>query len=126
MWLRGFGELARVGVEGTSSYGAGLVRYLRQVGVSVEVNRPDRRGRRVLGRSAHLVQEHAEAGVAAPPVAERVVGDPARISAAVHGLCKAGLMRSPQDASSLLRRVYFSMRPEPAAGGLIEVTAPTS
>jgi transposase len=39
-WLRSFGELVRVGVEGTSSYGAGLARYLRQVGVSVlEINR---------------------------------------------------------------------------------------
>src|SRR5947209_1322981 len=52
VWLRGFGELARVGVEGTSSYGAGLARYLRQVGVSVlEVNRPDRRARRAQGKS---------------------------------------------------------------------------
>ena len=43
-WLRGFGGVVRVGVEGTSSYGAGLARYLRQVGVSVvEVDRPDRR-----------------------------------------------------------------------------------
>ena len=32
VWLRGFGGLARVGVEGTSSYGAGLARHLRQVG----------------------------------------------------------------------------------------------
>ncbi|MGH3618812.1 MAG: IS110 family transposase [Pseudonocardiaceae bacterium] len=51
-WLWGFGELARVGVEGTSSYGAGLARYLRQAGVSVlEVNRPDRRARRAQGKS---------------------------------------------------------------------------
>ena len=51
-WLRGFGELARVGVEGTSSYGAGLARHLRQAGVSVvEVNRPDRRARRAHGKS---------------------------------------------------------------------------
>ncbi|PZS29009.1 MAG: hypothetical protein DLM61_13780 [Pseudonocardiales bacterium] len=52
VWLRGFGELARVGVEGTSSYGAGLARHLRQAGVSVvEVNRPDRRARRAQGKS---------------------------------------------------------------------------
>jgi transposase len=51
-WLRSFGELVRVGVEGTSSYGAGLARYLRQAGVSVvEVNRPDRRARRAQGKS---------------------------------------------------------------------------
>lgn len=52
VWLRGFGELARVGVEGTSSYGAGLARHWRQVGVLVvEVDRPDRRARRAQGKS---------------------------------------------------------------------------
>jgi hypothetical protein len=35
-WLPSFGELARVGVEATSSYGAGLARHLRQAGVSVQ------------------------------------------------------------------------------------------
>jgi transposase len=51
-WLRGFGELSRVGVEGTSSYGAGLARYLRVVEVAVvEIDRPDRRARRARGKS---------------------------------------------------------------------------
>jgi transposase len=52
VWLRGFGQLSRVGVEGTSSYGAGLARHLRAAGVSVvEVDRPDRRTRRARGKS---------------------------------------------------------------------------
>jgi len=51
-WLRSFGELTLAGVEGTSSYGAGLARYLCQAGVSVvEVDRPDRRARRAHGKS---------------------------------------------------------------------------
>jgi len=51
-WLRGFGELARVGVEGTSSYGAGLARHLHTAGiVVVEVDRPDRHARRARGKS---------------------------------------------------------------------------
>jgi transposase len=51
-WLRSFGVLARVGVEGTSSYGAGLLRHLRAAGiVVVEVDRPDRRTRRARGKS---------------------------------------------------------------------------
>jgi transposase len=51
-WLNGFGELARVGVEGTSSYGAGLLRHLHAAGVVVlEVDRPDRRTRRARGKS---------------------------------------------------------------------------
>jgi transposase len=46
-WLTGFGEIARVGVEGTGSYGAGLARYLRSRGVQVlEVDRPNRQARR--------------------------------------------------------------------------------
>jgi transposase len=51
-WLQSFGVLARVGVEGTSSYGAGLVRHLHAAGmVVVEVDRPDRRTRRARGKS---------------------------------------------------------------------------
>ena len=51
-WLRGHGELARVGVEGTGSYGAGLARHLAAEGVTVlEVPRPDRQRRRRHGKS---------------------------------------------------------------------------
>jgi hypothetical protein len=39
-------------VEGTGSYGAGLTRYLHRCGVAVvEVDRPDRAGRRKHGKS---------------------------------------------------------------------------
>ena len=42
--MRAHGELAKVGVEGTGSYGAGLARYLAACGVEVaEVMRPNRR-----------------------------------------------------------------------------------
>src|SRR5690606_5353661 len=51
-WLRGYGPLERVGVEGTGSYGAGLTRYLSVQGVSVvEVNRLNRQSRRRNGKS---------------------------------------------------------------------------
>jgi transposase len=54
-WLRGFGRLHAVGVEGTSSYGAGLARHLADHEVKVvEVNRPDRRQRRTKGKSDPL------------------------------------------------------------------------
>ncbi|WP_417554088.1 IS110 family transposase [Microbispora sp. NBC_01189] len=53
--MRSYGRLYAVGVEGTGSYGAGLTRYLRGQGVHVvEVNRPDRRQRRNLGKSDPL------------------------------------------------------------------------
>ncbi len=39
-WLRSFGTVAVVGVEGTGSYGAGLTRHLHAAGVEVvEVDR---------------------------------------------------------------------------------------
>ena len=54
-WLQGFGMIARVGVEGTSSYGAGLTRALQVAGVSVvEVDRPNRQVRRRVGKSDTL------------------------------------------------------------------------
>ncbi|MEU8125304.1 transposase [Spirillospora sp. NPDC049024] len=54
-WIRSFGRLHAVGVEGTGSYGAGLARYLSGQGVHVvEANRPDRRQRRNLGKSDPL------------------------------------------------------------------------
>ena len=51
-WLGGFGPVARVGIQGTSSYGAPLARYLRLSGVEVvEVDRPNRQSRRRTGKS---------------------------------------------------------------------------
>ena len=51
-WLRGFGELGRVGVEGTGSYGVALSRHLRARGVEVvEVSRPNRQVRRRYGKT---------------------------------------------------------------------------
>jgi transposase len=51
-WMRGFGRLQRVGVEGTGGYGAGLARRLREQGVEViKVDRPDRKTRRFQGKS---------------------------------------------------------------------------
>ena len=45
-WTEGFGSLRCAGVEGTSSYGAGLARHLRSRGIEVlEVERPKHRRR---------------------------------------------------------------------------------
>jgi transposase len=45
-WAEGFGPVRCAGVEGTSSYGAGLTRHLRAVGIEVlEVERPEHRRR---------------------------------------------------------------------------------
>ena len=54
-WLRTFGTVVKIGVEGTGSYGAGLARYLAEAKVEVvEVDRPDRKARRRHGKSDPL------------------------------------------------------------------------
>lgn len=54
-WMRGHGDLVRVGIEGTGSYGAGLTRHLAKAGVTLlEVDRPDRSDRRRKGKDDDL------------------------------------------------------------------------
>jgi transposase len=54
-WVRSFGDVVRVGVEGTGSYGAGLTRHLVEAGFDVlEVDRPDRSDRRRKGKDDDL------------------------------------------------------------------------
>lgn len=54
-WAQSFGVVLRAGVEGTSSYGAGLTRALQEAGIEVaEINRSDRAGRRRQGKSDPL------------------------------------------------------------------------
>jgi transposase len=51
-WMSSFGSVARVGVEGTGAYGAGLSRYLHRCGIEViEVDRANRQARRQAGKS---------------------------------------------------------------------------
>jgi transposase len=51
-WLRRFGDIEQVGVEGTGSYGAGLTHYLLTQGIAVvEINCPNRQRRRSHGKS---------------------------------------------------------------------------
>ena len=63
-WMRSFGQLRRVGVEATGTYGAGLLRYLQTAGVEVlEVTAPDKQDRRKRGKSDDLdAQNAAHAG----------------------------------------------------------------
>ena len=59
-WAEGFGPVRCAGVEGTSSYGAGLARHLKTAGIPVmEVERPKRRHLRRNGKSDPLDAEAA-------------------------------------------------------------------
>ena len=52
MWMRSFGDIDRVGVEGTGTYGVNLARHLREQEVTViEVMRPNRQVRRRYGKT---------------------------------------------------------------------------
>ena len=59
-WMRSLGELQRVGVESTGSYGAGLLRFMQQAGVTVlEVTAPDKQDRRKRGKNDDLDAQNA-------------------------------------------------------------------
>lgn len=59
-WMRSYGDLCRVGVECTGSYGAGLFRSLRRAGVEVlEVTTPDKFDRRRKGKDDVLDAQNA-------------------------------------------------------------------
>ena len=51
-WMRAFGELERIGIKSTGSYGAGLLRFMQQAKVTVlEVTTPDKQDRRRRGKT---------------------------------------------------------------------------
>lgn len=59
-WMRSLGELQKVGVESTGTYGAGLLRFLQASGVEVlEVTAPDRQDRRRRGKNDDLDAQNA-------------------------------------------------------------------
>ncbi len=70
VWLEDFGEVAKIGVEGSGSYGVGPSRFLRRMGIElVDVNRPNRQSRRNQGKSDLL-----DAVEAAPAISGRTSG----------------------------------------------------
>ena len=65
-WAERHGRVAAFGIEGTGSYGAGLARAVRRAGHQVlEVNRGDRRTRRIAGKSDAVDAETAARSVLA-------------------------------------------------------------
>lgn len=63
-WMRSFGDVRQVGVEGTGSYGASVARHLLDAGIEVfEITRPDRSDRRLRGKSDTFDAEAAARAV---------------------------------------------------------------
>ena len=59
-WMQSFGDVQRIGVESTGSYGAGLLRFMQQAGIDVlEVTAPDRLDRRRRGKNDDLDAQNA-------------------------------------------------------------------
>src|SRR5438445_3078729 len=89
-WLRGFGRLVRVGIEGTDSQGAGLQRFLQHAGVEVrEVIRPKRQVRRRRGKSDPADAEAAARAV----IADEDLGTPKRQDGSVEAIRMLRLTR---------------------------------
>ena len=93
-WLAGFGEVVRVGVEGTGSWGVGLTRFLTSQDIEVvEVDRPNRQDRRKQGKS-----------------------DPSDAVSAARATCRGQPPWPPRRGTVLLRRCVFSSLPEGRLG----------
>jgi transposase len=59
-WMRSFGDVQRIGIESTGSYGAGLLRFMQGAGIEVlEVTTPDRHDRRRRGKNDDLDSQNA-------------------------------------------------------------------
>jgi transposase len=101
-WAEGFGPVRCAGIEGTSSYGAGLARHLKAAGIAVvEVERPKRRHLRRRGKSDPIDAEAAARTVRAGQAAgEPKSGDGWAVTMAtghmpsplVHRTCPPGSM----------------------------------
>lgn len=64
VWAESHGEVEAWGIEGTGSYGAGLSRFLHGADqVVIEINRPDRKARRLKGKSDPVDAEAAARAV---------------------------------------------------------------
>jgi transposase len=133
-WLVRFGELARVGVEGTGAYGAGLARYLRSQGlVVIEVDRPNRQERRRNGKSDELdAIEAARAALSgrASGIAKSADGDVEAIRALLVARRSHLGFTAPDELRERLRgvprehlaRTAASLRPAPTAGTVMHAT----
>jgi hypothetical protein len=80
-WLLSFGQIDKVGVEGTGSYGSALARHLSSHDVHVmEVARPNRQVRRRYGKtdSSTPSPQPAPSSLVKPPASPRATTDQSR------------------------------------------------
>jgi transposase len=131
-WMRSFGRLHAIGVEGTGSYGAGLARHLRGQDVTVvEVNRPDRRQRRAKGKSDPLdAYAAAEAVLAGRATTVPKAGDGIVESIRALHLVRAGAIKARTACSNEMKALVVTaptelreQLPARSAGRLVQACA---
>ncbi len=109
-WMRSLGEVVKVGVEGTGSYGAGLARHLASHDVEVvEVIRPNRQLRRRRGKSDPTDAEAA----ARAALSGEAAGAPKSKDGAVEALralrvARRGAIKARTQAANALRDLVVS------------------
>ena len=124
-WLAGHGPLARAGVEGTGSYGAGLACYLAAQRVTVlEVPRPDRARRRRHGKSDPV--DAVSAALAA--LAGEDCGTPKARTGAAESIralrvARAGAIKARTQAGNQLRDL-ITTAPGPVRAPLAALSTP--
>jgi len=122
-WTESFGTVDKVGMEGTGSFGAGLLRFLSEYGlVVVEVDRPDRSSRRRNGKSDPLDAESAARAV----LSGRASGAPKSRDAQVEMIrvlrvARRGAMKARIQAGAQIDAVITSA-PEPVRNPLRKMT----
>lgn len=78
-------RIDQVGVEGTSSYGAGITRAIIKAGIQVfEVSRPSRTDRRRVGKSDPLDADHAARAVLSEHVTSAPKGESVQALSSLH------------------------------------------
>jgi transposase len=124
-WLRGYGRVDRVGVEGTGSYGAGLARYLAAAGVTVlEAPRPDRQRRRRHGKSDPVdAVSAALAALAGDDCGTPKGGDGPAESVRALRVARAGAMKARTQAGNQLRALVITA-PGPLRAQLARLGTP--
>ncbi|MGW4094121.1 IS110 family transposase [Nocardia sp. NPDC004750] len=123
-WVTSFGLLARIGIEGTGSYGVELSRYLHERGHDVaEVARPNRRLRRSHGKTDTIDAYAAarrlldESGVTAPKMRNGAIESVRALRVARNNAVKtatAALNALRRLARAQLLATCTAFRPAPA------------
>lgn len=109
-WVQSHGDINAVGIEGTGSYGAGVMRFLNDAGIKTyEVDRPDRSDRRRRGKSDSVDAEMAARAVMSGRRLSAPKNKNGKIEALrVLRLTRAGAVRGRVKALQLLRNHAIS------------------